>query len=99
MNYSTKFKALGTKRDQLNRVHNEGHAGVNPIDDEISDLANQWSEDQSKAKESILSGESLQAERAWFNSQKFTAKDRKRANEACLSRGYSLADLQSATKR
>jgi hypothetical protein len=41
----------------------------------------------------------LAGERTWFNSQGFTSADLARANAACLARGYSLADLQTACKK
>jgi hypothetical protein len=41
----------------------------------------------------------LAGERTWFNAQGFTGADLARANAACLARGYSLADLQTACKK
>ena len=98
MDYTSKFKALKAQRDEYNRTHNEGGEGFNPFDELIEKLAEEWSKENSEKINAILSGESLQAERAWFNAQGFGRKDLQQANAACLERGYSLADLQSAAK-
>ena len=76
----------------------ENCSGYNPYESEIEQLSEQLSALTAAGKKAILSGESLSAERAWFNSQGFGGRDLAAANTACLARGYSLADLQAAAK-
>jgi len=98
MTYEEKFQELGRKRDEYNRIHNEGKEGYNPFEDQIAKLAEEWSDEQAKKTAEILSGQSLQIERAWFNAQKFGRADAKKANDACLARGYTMDQLFAAIR-
>jgi hypothetical protein len=89
--------------DNYNNVQFEGHGTpdnyyLNPHHKAIEVLAAELYEIEQAAKAIKLSGDSLQAERAWFNGQGYTGKDLAAANAACLKRGYSLSDLQAACK-
>lgn len=83
-------------RHSHNNLYNEGFRdGFNPHEDRLTELRNELFEAQ-KAESPLT--KDLDGERAWFNAQKFTAKDVAKARAACLARGYSLADLQAAAK-
>ena len=95
-NIINKLKAEGILRDQYNRRMNEGATdGYNPHEDKIAQLSEELYVIQSARCPLKLD---LAGEKAWFNSQGFTAADLQSANNACESRGYSLADLQAACK-
>ncbi len=88
------LKAAGIKRDTFRSLINEGQGGY--VDEsEIEAL----SEELHAARQSVCPlNTDLAGERAWFNGQGFTGRDLQAANKACLARGYSLAELQSASK-
>lgn len=79
--------------------NNEGALnGFSPFESKLEELVAQLEKNTTAAIKVKLSGESLKAERAAFNAQKFTAATLTKANDWCLGRGYSLDDLQSAVK-
>ena len=85
------------KRNSWNAINNESATdGYNPHDDTLDKLGKEL--DAANLRESPLTL-NLAAERAWFNAQGFTGADLQRANQACLARGYSLAELQRAAKK
>lgn len=86
------LKNLETIRDR----YTYESAEYNHYDNKIAALAEKLV-DLEKAESPLVNN--LQAERAWFNAQGFTAKDLQKANAACLKRGYSLAELQNAVKK
>jgi len=93
---TTEMQAEGKLRDQYNRVNNEGATdGYNPHEDRLGELSDELA--AARENESPLKND-LQGERDWFNSQGFTGQDLQKANQACIDRGYSLAELQSACK-
>lgn len=88
------LKAAGIKRDNFRRVINEGQGGY--VDEsEIEALSAELHVARKAVCPLTLD---LAGERAWFNGQGFTGKDLVAANKACLARGYSLAELQAASK-
>ena len=87
--------------DAYNNLHNEGHgdpdnAYLNPHHDTIQALAAELYEVEQAEIAAKLSGESLKAEQAWFNAQKFTRPDV--AQQECRARGYNMSDLFAAIK-
>lgn len=87
--------------DNYNNVQFEGHstpdnAYLNPHFDRIQALAAELGEIEQAEADAKLSGDSLQAERAWFNGQGFTRPDL--AQKACRARGYNMSDLFAAIK-
>jgi hypothetical protein len=87
--------------DNYNNVQFEGHGTpdnyyLNPHHKAIEALAAELYEIEQAAKAIKLSGDSLQAERAWFNGQGFTRPDL--AQKACQARGYQMSDLFAAIK-
>jgi len=90
------MQAEGKRRDQYNRVNNEGaNDGYNPHEDSLATLSDELAAARENA--SPLKND-LPGEREWFNAQGFTGQDLQAANQACLARGYSLAELQAACK-
>ena len=87
--------------ENYNNVQFEGHGNpdnyyLNPHHKAIEALAAELYEIEQAAVAIKLSGDSLQAERAWFNGQGFTRHDL--AQKACQARGYNMSDLFSAIK-
>jgi len=80
-----------------NNVVNEGFSGQNPYETKLDELHKELAAANRAAIALKLSGESLQAERAWFNAQGFTRPDL--AQKACLARGYTMSDLFAAIKK
>ena len=88
------LKAATIRRDNFRAVINENSGGY--IDEtKIEHLSAELIAAETAASPIARD---LAAERAWFNAQGFTGADLAKANAACLSRGYSLADLQAACK-
>lgn len=88
------IKSAGIKRDNFRHVNNEGQSGY--VDEsEIVSLTAEYHAAQKAVCPLTLD---LAGERAWFNAQGFTGRDLQAAAKACLARGYSLAELQSASK-
>lgn len=88
------LRAAGIKRDNFRRINNEGQGGY--VDEsEIESLSAELAAARNASSPLTLD---LAGERAWFNSQGYTAATIGQANAACLARGYSLSDLQSACK-
>lgn len=90
------LRAATVKRNNFRAAINEGQGGY--VDEsEINTLTDELH--AAKAALSPLSTrDGIAAEREWAKSQGWTAKDAAAANKACLSRGYSLAELQAAIK-
>ena len=88
----------GINRAKYAATNLENGGGYNPYETEIENLSEQLRIITDATKSTILSGDSLTAERAWFRAQGFTAASLREANAACLARGYSLSDLQAAAK-
>ena len=87
--------------DNYNNIQFEGRGNpdnyyLNPHHKDIEALAAELYEIEQAAKAIKLSGDSLQAERAWFNGQGFTRPDL--AQKACQARGYNMSDLIAAIK-
>ena len=80
-----------------NNLINEGGEGFVPVNRSSEQQVLNYLNQQELTVEQILSGESLKAERKWFNESGFTAVAQ--ANEACLKRGYALSELQRAIKQ
>jgi hypothetical protein len=79
-----------------NNVANEGCKGQTPYESKLADLHKELYQAKQVEIAAKLSGESLQAERAWFNSQGFKRPDL--AQKACQDRGYNMSDLFAAIK-
>jgi hypothetical protein len=87
--------------DAYNNVHFEGNSDpdnvtLNPHHATIQALAAELYEVDQAEIAAKLSGDSLKAEQAWFNGQKFTRPDV--AQAACRERGYNMSDLFAAIK-
>jgi hypothetical protein len=94
--------------DQANRafksyanVQFEGHSNpenyyLNPHHKTIEALAAELHKVEQAEVAAKLSGDSLKAEQAWFNGEKFTRPDV--AQKACRARGYNMSDLFAAIK-
>jgi hypothetical protein len=85
--------------DNYNNVQFEGRGNpdnyyLNPNHKAIEALSAELYEIDRIAKAIKLSGDSLQAESAWFNGQGFTRPDL--AQKACQARGYNMSDLFDA---
>ncbi len=90
------LKSAGIKRDNFRRVINEGQGGY--VDEsEIEHLAAELQAAKNAASP-LATREGIEAAREWAKTQGWTANDLAEANKACLARGYSLAELQSAIK-
>ena len=87
--------AATTKRNNFRATINEGQDGY--LDE--SDIERLSAELIAAERAQSPLVRDLAGERAWFNAQGFTGADLARANAACLARGYSLADLQTACKK
>jgi hypothetical protein len=88
------LKQAASKVNHFRKVINEGQGGY--VDESsVEDLTQELHAALAACSPLTLD---LAGERAWFNGQKFTGKDLAAANKACLSRGYSLAELQAANK-
>ena len=84
-----------------NAVHFEGQSDpdscqLNPHFKTIEALAEELYELEQAEMKALLSGDSLQKEREWFNSQGFTSPAQ--ADKACEARGYNMSDLFAAIK-
>ena len=87
--------------DRYNAAHFEGHSDpdnchLNPHFSRLQELSDELYDAEQAEKMAKLSGDSLQSERAWFNSQGFTSPAV--AQKACKERGYNLSDLMAAVK-
>ena len=90
------MEAEGIKRDRYSAINNEGATdGYNPHEDRLGELIDEL---MALPDDGPLVTD-LAGERAWFNAQGFTGADLQKANKACLSRGYSLSALQTASKK
>ncbi|MGB4114548.1 MAG: hypothetical protein WBK15_16075 [Yoonia sp.] len=90
----TALKLASAKCSTFRSVINEGQGGYCD-ESEIEALSAELQEARAAISPLTLD---LAAERAWFNAQGFTGRDLAAANTACIARGYSLSDLQAATK-
>jgi hypothetical protein len=89
------LQAATARRDNFRATINEGQYGY--IDEtEIETLSAELIAVE-RAQSPLV--RDLASERAWFNAQGFTGSDMAKANAACLSRGYSLVELQVACKK
>jgi len=89
------LQAATARRDSFRATINEGQGGY--VDEtEIERLSAELITAE-RAQSPLV--RDLAGERAWFNAQGFTGSDLARANAACIARGYSLSDLQSACKK
>jgi hypothetical protein len=79
-----------------NNVVNEGQNGQTPYATKLSELHKELYAAKQIEIATKLSGDSLQAERAWFNNQNFKFPDI--AQKACQARGYNMSDLFAAIK-
>lgn len=87
--------------DNYTNVQFEGHGTpdnyyLNPHHKTIEALAAELYEVEQAEVATKLSGDSLKAEQAWFNGEKFTRPDV--AQKACCARGYTMSDLFAAIK-
>lgn len=88
------------KWERYNNVQNEGYDdSYNPHTQEIADIQDQICALRKEAAETLLQGEKLKEEIAWFNGQKFSNAQAKEANEACRARGYEMCYLFAAAKK
>lgn len=86
------LRAATAKRDNYRQTINDGQGGY--VDEsDIVRLADELTAAHYAASPLLRD---LAGEKAWFNGQGF--RDPQRANKACLARGYSLAELQAASK-
>lgn len=90
------IKQISKAIKNYNNVVNEGFSGQTPYEAKLDGLIQELAAANRAAIALKLSGESLQAERAWFNAQGFTRPDF--AQKACLARGYTMNDLFAAIK-
>ncbi|MEI8293006.1 MAG: hypothetical protein WCG66_03645 [bacterium] len=89
------LQAATARRDSFRATINEGQGGY-VHETEIERLSAELITAE-RAQSPLV--RDLAGERAWFNAQGFTGSDLARANAACIARGYSLSDLQSACKK
>lgn len=90
------MQSVGKLRDRYNAVHNESSLGnYNPHEDRLAELGEEL-EVAMRAESPLSTREGIQREREWAKGQNWG--DLQKAQKACLARGYSLADLQSAIK-
>ena len=90
----TALKKASAKRSAFRASINEGQGGYCD-ESEIEALSAELQEARAAICPLTLD---LAGERAWFNGQGFGGRDLAAANTACIARGYSLADLQAASK-
>ena len=95
------FKAARAAFDQYAVVQFEGRSDpdnyyLNPHHKKIEELAAELLAAEQAELKDKLSGDSLKAEQAWFNAQRFTRPDV--AQKACRERGYNMSDLFAAIK-
>jgi hypothetical protein len=90
------LRTAGVARDNFRRLYNEGQGGY--VDEtEIERLTAELRAARAAASP-LATREGIQAEREWAKAKNWTSKDLQAANQACLARGYSLAELQAAIK-
>jgi hypothetical protein len=93
---TAELKKATADRAQYRALHNEGQGGY-ANDKKIEQLSAELTAAE-KAQSPLATREGIEAARAWAKTQNWTAKDMQSANNACLARGYSLAELQAAIK-
>lgn len=99
---TAELKTARAAFDRYNKVQFEGCGNpdnyyLNPHHVAIEALSAELRAIEQAAVTDKLSGDSLKAEQAWFNSQQFRFPDV--AQKACNARGYNLQDLFDAAKK